>query len=68
MFIFVERVTSNIFVLVVMHDEMLDCISVTGNFELSSEEKTKPEWYMCIGIDITHKCAEQNNVIAWIYY
>jgi hypothetical protein len=43
MFIFVERVTSNIFVLVVMHDEMLDCISVTGNFELSSEEKTKPE-------------------------
>jgi hypothetical protein len=51
-----------------MHDEMLGCISVTGNFELSSEEKTKPEWYMCIGIDITHKCAEQNNVIAWIYY
>lgn len=69
MFILVERVTSNIFVLVVMHDdEMLDCISVTGTFELSSEEKTKPEWYMCIGIDITHKCAEQNSVITWIYY
>jgi hypothetical protein len=44
MFIFVERVTSNIFVLVVMHDdEMLECIFVTGTFELSSEEKTKPE-------------------------
>jgi hypothetical protein len=52
-----------------MHDDgMLDCICVTGTFELSSEEKTKPEWYMCIGIDITHKCAEQNSVITWIYY
>jgi len=31
MFIFVERVISNIFVLVVIHDdEMLDSISVTG--------------------------------------
>jgi len=64
MFIFVERVTSNVFVLVAMHDvEMLDCISVTGSFELSNEEKNKPEWYMCIGIAITHKCAEQNSVI-----
>jgi hypothetical protein len=66
MFIFVERVTSNGFVLVAMHDvEMLDCISVTRSFELSNEEKkNKPEWYMCIGIDITHKCAEQNSVIT----
>jgi hypothetical protein len=44
MLIFVERVTSKIFLLVVMHgDEMLDCISATGTFELHSEEKTKPE-------------------------
>jgi hypothetical protein len=65
MFIFVERVTSNIFVLVVMHgDEMLDCISVTGTFEIHSEGKTKPECYMFIGNDITHKCAEQSSVIT----
>jgi hypothetical protein len=50
-----------------MHgDEMLDCISVTGIFKPHSEEKTKPEWYMYIGINITHKCAEQNSVITWI--
>jgi hypothetical protein len=65
MFIFVERVTSNIFVLVVMHDdEMLGCLSVAGTFELSSEERTKPERYMCIRTDITHKPAEQNSVIT----
>lgn len=48
-----------------MHgDEMLDCISVTGSFEIHSEEKTKPEHYVFLGIDITHKCAEQNSVIT----
>jgi hypothetical protein len=66
---FVERVTSNIFVSVVMHGyKMLDCISVTGIFEIHSDEKIKPEWYMYIGNDITYKSAEQNSVITWIYY